>query len=139
MNQRIFNRCVEIAKALRPKYKKGKSHHCSFAIKKGKIVCIGVNDYDCMHPYHKFGKYQNHKGYEDEYKPSKHSEVDLAIKLGEDSWSGLEILNVRIGNDMRVRMSKPCTNCSNIIIKPLRPKKVFYSDNKENVIEMEIK
>lgn len=138
MNQRIFNRCVEIAKALRPKIKKGKAHHCTFAIKKSKIICIGVNDYDKQHPKHKFGRYEDHKGYTSEYQPCLHSEVSLSIKLGEETWKGLEILNIRIGNNDDVRMSKPCCNCSNLIIKPLNPKKFFYSDNNGELIEMKV-
>ena len=137
MNQKILNRCVEFARALKPDVKYGKSHHVSFAIYKSKIICIGQNDYTKLHPHHKYGKYENYaKEYASEYKPCIHSEVSLAIRLGEDNWRDYEIVNVRVGNDGKVRSSKPCLNCENLIIKALKPKRLFYSDDNENFHEL---
>jgi len=138
MNERIFNRCIEVAKALRPNIKSGKAHHCSFAISKSRIICIGVNDYKTQHPYHKFGVYKNNKGYSSGYKACKHSEVDLAIKLGLSNWSGLEIVNIRIGNKGDVRLAKPCCNCKTIIIDAMMPKRMYYSDNDGKSEQLEL-
>jgi deoxycytidylate deaminase len=128
MNIRVFNRCVEMARALKPAIKSGKSHHISAAIYKNKIICVGVNDYRKFHPYYKFGRYEDHKGFATEYRPSLHSEISLICKLGEENLSDFEILNVRIGADDKIRMSCPCFNCARVL-QSLGPKRVYFSND----------
>lgn len=130
MNQRILNRCVEVARALKPKVIEGGTRfHASFAIKKSAIAAIGVNDYNKLHPYHKFGKYKNYKGFETEYVASIHSECALAVKMGVTDWSDFEIVNIRVGSKGNIMMSAACANCAKSIIAPLNPRRVYYSTN----------
>lgn len=130
-------RCYEVAKALTPANKLGKSHHCSMAIRKSKIVAIGVNDYCKLHPTHRFGKYSDAR-FETEYRPSLHSEVNLVARLGEENWSDYEVVNVRISSMGNLSMAKPCANCERLIIRPFAPKRLFYSDNEGKFQQMEL-
>lgn len=127
MNQRLFNRCVEISKALKPAKATGRAFHTTFAIKKGKIVCIGWNDYNKMHRSHKFGVYNNHKNLPNEYKASIHSEIACLIRLGEENLSDFDIVNIRIDNNNNIAHSKPCPNCQKVLSDVL-PKNVYYSN-----------
>lgn len=127
MNQRIYNRAIEMAQALQPSDFPEKSYHLSFGIKKSRIVCVGQNSYKKIHPYHKWGKYSNTKNLPGEYKPSLHSEIDLCISLGIKDLSDYEILNIRLNKRGKPIMARCCDNCTNVLLN-LEPKRVFYSD-----------
>jgi len=138
MNQRIFNRCVEIAKALKHNKVTGKSFHGSFIVRKSRIICIATNNYNKAHNDKKFGRYDNWKGYETEYKPCVHSELAVIVKYGETDLSDCEFVNVRVDNNGNANMSKACPNCFRLIASlggP--PKKLFYSDGEGNMIQDE--
>lgn len=129
MNSTILNRLSDVAKAMKPLDHGGKSFHTSFAVRRGKVICIGVNDYRKAHPYHRFGEYRNVKDiYKDPYRACLHAEVNLAIRLGLDTWKDLEIVNIRVGAETKLLNAKPCANCDRLIIQPLNPKRLFYSD-----------
>ena len=59
VNQRIYKRCLEVAKAMKPRVQNGKSYHVCYLIRKGKVICIGTNDYTKTHNVKRFGKYEN--------------------------------------------------------------------------------
>lgn len=125
---------MEISRALKPKVQSGKSHHSSFLIRKGKIVCIGNNDYTKMHNVKRFGVYENWKGFESEYRPCIHSEIKILIRYGEDDLSDCEMLNVRVDNTNNINMSKACPNCFRILSSlEGPPRKLFYSDSEGNL------
>jgi len=128
MNCRTFNRLVEISKALKPLKSSGRAFHVTGAVKKGRIVCIGINNYHRHHKSHVYGRYYNYK-FTNEYRASLHSEISLLTKLGEEDLSDYEICNVRIGNDGKIRMSKPCKNCLRVLTEQFTPKNVFYSND----------
>jgi deoxycytidylate deaminase len=138
MNIRLYNRAVEIAKALKPRAQNGKSFHITCAIVKSRIVCVGVNSYTKMHPYHRFGKYHSHHSeYKDEYRPSLHSEVSMIVKLGEEDLSCYDILNIRINNNGNVSNSNFCPNCFRTITN-LNPKSLWYSGANGELLQREI-
>lgn len=138
MNQRIFNRCIETAKALRPKVQSGKAFHCSYLIKKGRIICIATNNYRKAHNYKRFGAYSNWKGFETEYKPCLHGEAAILIKYGETDLSDCEFLNIRVDNNSNPNMAKPCPNCFRLLSSlDGPPKKLFYSDSDGNIVQDE--
>jgi hypothetical protein len=134
MNIKIYNRAVEMAKALMPNNIDGKSYHCSFAVRKSRIVCVGQNSYTKLHPYHKWGKYKNHKNLPGEYRPNLHSECSLAIRLGEEDLSDYTILNIRINRRGQPVMSDFCPNCFRLL-RDLNARKLFYSDQEGNLQE----
>jgi hypothetical protein len=128
MNLRIYNRCIEVSKALKPsKESGGKSYHTTFAIRKSKIVCIGFNNYQKKHNSNRFGVYKNHRNLPGEYNPSLHSEISMCIKLGQEDLSDYEILNIRIDNNNNPVMSQACPNCRRIL-QDLNPKRVYHSN-----------
>jgi deoxycytidylate deaminase len=130
VNAKLGKRLIEISKALKPQKATGSKFHCSFAIRQNKIACIGWNDYNKPHCEKRFGKYENHKGFETEYRASRHAESHLLIRLGEENLDGYEIVNVRISNNNEPIMSRPCINCARMFLSLDRPpRKVFYSDN----------
>jgi hypothetical protein len=134
MNQRIYNRCLEAAKALKPKVQSGKSFHASFLIRKSKIICIATNNYNKAHNHNRFGRYDNWKGFESEYRPCIHSEVQILIRNGETDISDCELLNIRVDNNKNANMSKCCPNCARLLLQiDGPPKKVFYSDGEGNL------
>jgi hypothetical protein len=127
MNQRIFNRIIEAARALKPRVQSGKSHHVSALVYKSKIVCLATNDYRKMHNEKKFGKYQNWKGFNGEYRPCIHSEIKIITKWGEEDLSDHEFVNVRIDNKGNPNIARACPNCARVLFG-FSPKRVFYSD-----------
>lgn len=127
-----------MARVLKPRVKIGKSHHCSFAVYKSRVICVGVNDYTKSHRHHRFGHYRDYKGFTTPYEASMHSEAALAIRLGEESWEDYEIVNIRVGNNDDIRMACPCANCVNMLIKPLGPKRVFYSTDANDFQELDL-
>jgi deoxycytidylate deaminase len=138
MNQRILNRVTEVAMAMRPSnIPKDERFHLSFAIRKGRIIKIGKNDYKKSHNRNKFGAYEPFKkDTVNPYIPCLHAEVNCAIRLGMDSWDGIEIVNVRLNNKGQLRISKPCFNCQKHVIDYLQPKSVFYSTDEGTFVQL---
>jgi len=128
MNQRIYQRAVEISQALRPNNAR-LFFHTSFAVRKSRIVCIAVNNFSKLHNENRFGKYVNTRGYKEEYVPFTHSECSLISKLGEEDISDYEFLNIRITFDGKANMARPCFNCARVLASFGGPKKMFYSDS----------
>ena len=126
MNRRIYNRALEICRALKPQAQTGSKFHVSFLVKKSRITCIGVNNYNRVHLAHRFGEYSSFKFPGSQYRPSLHSECSLAIRAGLESWEGFEMLNIRIDNNGEAANSKPCANCAKVVAA-LHPKRAFYS------------
>lgn len=125
MNQKLVDRYIEVARALRPKRQNGRSFHITCIFDKRKLLSIGVNDYTKDHPRHKYGVYLPTKpGFN--YTSGIHSECRAIEKLVNTSYSKLKVLNIRIDNNGEVNLSKPCLNCEKLI-KKLGFKRVFYT------------
>lgn len=138
MNQKTYNRLVEIARALKPKAQTGYSFHISALFRKGKILSIGVNNYNRQHLAHRFGEYYPTKfTASSTYRASLHSECSLAIRAGLEDWCGCEMVNIRIDNNGNPANSKPCLNCARVV-KALAPKRVFFSVAENLFEEMEM-
>lgn len=129
MNDRTFNRLIEISKALKPKRSTGRAFHTTFAVRNRRIIKIGINDYNKIHPAYKYGEYYSYKEFGSVYRPSIHSEIKMLIRLGEEDLSQYEIVNVRINNNNVPAMSAPCPNCARVL-KALNPKAIYYSTDK---------
>lgn len=128
---------MEISRALKPQKETGKAFHTCIAIRKGKIACIGWNNYGKLHNFYRYGQFENWKGLPGEYKPSLHAECSLCIRMGAENLSDYEILNIRIGNRNQIALSQPCLNCQRIL-RAVYPKKVFYSTNDEKYCELSL-
>ena len=128
MNQRIGEKLIELARAMKPRKATGQYFHISSLIRKNRIICVGWNDYTRYHPSYKFGNYENYKGFTNAYKPSIHSEISSIIRFGEEDLSEMTLVNIRIGNMNQVALSKPCFNCQRVL-KQLNIKRIYYSNN----------
>ena len=91
-------------------------------------MAIGWNDYRVFHNEVKWGKYLNVKNLPGTYSASRHSELHLATKLGEDDWSRYEIYNIRVNNCNEIALSKPCANCFKIV-RSMTPKRMYFSND----------
>lgn len=129
MNVKLGQRLIEIAKALKTSKNTGKRFHVSFALLKNNIMGIGWNDYTKSHSVKRFGAYKNHKGYPNEYVPSRHSETHLVIRLGEECLKDYEIVNVRINDHGSPVMAAPCKNCLESVLIPYQAKRIFYTNS----------
>jgi deoxycytidylate deaminase len=122
------NRIIEMARALMPKQLvSDHNFHCTFILEKNKIVKIGVNNYNKLHSYHKFGYYYPTK--RDNCKPYQaglHSEVAAIIRLGEEDCSDYIFVNIRLGVNGELRMAKPCSNCQRVL-NGVGFKRLYYS------------
>ena len=139
MNQRILDRITEISLAIKPmEIIKDEQFHLSFAVRKSRIIQIGQNNYKKRHNSNKFGIYKPFKtaAPKTTYIPCTHSELNLATRLGLETWEGLEIVNVRLNNQGELRLAKPCCNCYNNIINVLSPKRVFYSTSEGTFVQL---
>jgi len=106
----------------------GKSFHTSFAILKNRIVCVGWNCYNSPHNQYRFGVYKK-EHLPGKYTPCRHSECHLHEKLDKLSWKDYEILNIRMNQNGEPRLAMPCENCLDKVIVPMRPKRMYFTDN----------
>jgi deoxycytidylate deaminase len=138
VNKKTFERAVEMAKAIKPTKKTGKSFHVSIIYRKNRMICVGYNDYNRPHNEKRFGKYINHKGYESEYKPCIHSEISSIIRHGEENLNKYDMLNIRIGNEDQVLLSRPCPNCLRVCTE-INLDNIFYSTDENNYEQISLK
>lgn len=127
MDKRL-EKCIEIAASLRPHKQNGRSFHATFIFDKKRLISIGTNDYSKCHPYHKMGKYYGYKRNPEHYQPCLHSEISALLRLGEEDCSRYTFVNVRIDNNNKTTIAKPCLNCQRIL-DGVGYKAIFYSDS----------
>lgn len=130
MDEKI-KKCIEITKCLKKDKSTGHSFHTTFIFDKGKLLSIGFNNYNKLHRSTKFGKYKGTKANPDQYIAGLHSEIDSIIKLGRIDCSRLTFINIRIDNNERPNMSKPCENCFRVL-QGLGFKQIYYLDSLGN-------
>ena len=123
--QAKINKCIEITKCIKKDKESGRSFHATFIFDKGKLLSIGFNNYNKLHRSTKFGKYKGTKANPDQYIAGLHSEIDSIIKLGRTDCSRLTFINIRIDNNERPNMSKPCENCFRVL-QGLGFKQIYY-------------
>jgi|LakMenE18May11ns_1017448.scaffolds.fasta_scaffold9956071_2 hypothetical protein len=122
-----FKRLEEITRALKPTKQTGKCFHTTFAFKGNKMLAIGYNNYNKLHPHHKFGVYEPTKDLNSNYTAGIHSEISCLIKLGVEDCSDITFVNVRIDNNDKPAISKPCANCE-CILEQVGNRKVWFFD-----------
>ena len=134
MNKRL-EKCIEISLGLRPSKQTGRSFHTTFIFDKNRILSIGTNDYNKQHPYHKMGEYRGFKSNPEHYRPCLHSEISALLRLGEEDCSRYVFVNVRIDNNNKISMAKPCQNCQKIL-DGVGYKKIIYSTSEKGFEEI---
>ena len=116
MNRKVLNKVVDISYNLLD-LPNGRSRHFSFLVKRNNIVSMGWNKilkthpiaFRYEHPYHKI-----------------HSELDCILNTKEENLSKLVMINVRIDMHNRLRISKPCNPCQNML-RDYGIKNVYFS------------
>lgn len=107
---------IRIAKAMKESNQTGKNFHCTFVVKKRKLLIIGVNNYNKVIDSKRFGIYKSDKPDDlNLYKAGLHSELDAIIRLGKIDCNQLDFYNIRINNSNEIASSKPCKNCQRVL------------------------
>lgn len=134
---RRAERLIEIARALKGEKQTGRYFHCTFILKKRKIISIGINDYIRVHPEWKYGPYYPSRASDTSiYHPGIHSEIDAIERLNTDTdTSSLEFWNIHICNNGDIGCSKPCFNCSRVL-NELGYKRLYYFDESGDLQQM---
>lgn len=127
-----FKRLEEITKALKPTKQTGKCFHTTFAFKGNKMLAIGYNNYNKLHPHHKFGVYEPTKDINSNYTAGIHSEISCLIKLGIEDCDDVTFVNIRIDNNDKPAISKPCANCE-CILDQIGHKKIWFFDGEKYI------
>ena len=133
-----MHRYVNLAKAMFRKgaTSNGRTFNVTFAVKKSKIIAIGINDYDRhMVGYCKSLKTVYRRFGEPSYKPSLHSEMSSLLKIGMDDCSDISFYNVRLNRSCHCCNSQPCSNCFHML-KSVGYKHIYFYDNTMNICEI---
>jgi hypothetical protein len=121
-----IKKCIEIAKCLKKDRQTGRAFHVTFVYNKNKLISIGINNLKKLHRRNMFGAYKGFKDNPEKYIASIHSEIDALIKMGKTDCSKLTFVNVRIDNEDKVKIAKPCQNCMKVL-QGLGFKNIFYT------------
>lgn len=132
-----FKRLEEITRCLKSHNQTGKTFHTTFIYKGNKLLKIGHNSYKKLHREHKFGKYHPTKDDTSRYTAGVHSEMNAIIRLGQTDCSDLTFCNIRIGNNDKPLISKPCGNCRRVL-EQVGFKTLWYYDG-ENYVKEKLK
>lgn len=126
-----MHRYVNLAKAMFRKgaTSNGRTFNVTFAVKKSKIIAIGLNDYDRqMVGYNRKLKATFKKFGESTYVSNCHAEMSSLLKLGLDDCSDLDFYNVRLNRGCHCCNSQPCSNCLHML-KNVGYKHIYFYDN----------
>ena len=123
-----FRRLEDITRALKPLNQTGKSFHTTFVYKGPKLLSVGINNYSKSHKHIKYGEYKSTRGGNKNYKPCLHSEIDALLKLKSESVADLIWINIRIMNNDKLGISKPCKNCYRVLNEQIGFKKFWFYD-----------
>lgn len=133
-----MHRFVNLSKALfnRSACSNGRTFHCCFAVKKGKVLAIGINDYKRkLDGYNRRFKTTVKFYGEDSYHLSLHAEISALLKLGLEDCTGIEFYNVRLNKGCHCCHSAPCDNCIRML-KIVNAKRLYYYDQDLNICEL---
>lgn len=133
-----MHRYVNLAKAMFRKgaTSNGRTFNMTFAVKKSKIIAVGLNDYDRqMIGYNRKLKATYKTFGESSYVPCLHSEMSALLKLGLDDCSDIAFYNVRLNRTCHCCNSQPCSNCLRML-RSIGYKHIYFYDNDMNICEI---
>lgn len=123
----MFDKYIEITKALMFDNFTAKTFHTTFILKKNRIQKIGINA-DKTHPANLKYDYCGKDGKDIRAMVGVHSELSAILKYGKDDCSDCVFINVRIDKNGNVTMAKPCRGCQDML-KQIKYKKLYYTNN----------
>lgn len=126
MKQSVINKAINIAKSLYPTNRENKNSHIAFLIKSNIIYKIGTNKRR-THP--EIFKHPYHDGY-----VGIHAELDCVLKLDKEDLSDYNILVLRIDNNGKLNMSKPCNGCQSLL-NQFNINQIWYSDPNGQIVK----
>lgn len=113
-------RIIDVATgAINNKPRIDKFNHASLICHKGKILSVGLND-----------QYKTHTKADKEW-PFIHSELQTILQFKRKTRIDLadcSLYNVRIGKSGRILLSRPCSECTKLILAA-QFKNVYYTNN----------
>jgi hypothetical protein len=122
----LFNKYVDITKALMSEGFNTKTFHTTFIVKKNKIQKIGINT-NKTHPKNLKYAYYSSKGDDLRDMVGIHSELSAILKYGKEDCSDCIFINIRIDKNGNATMSKPCRGCQDLL-KQVGYKKLYYTN-----------
>jgi len=133
MNKKLLT-LIDLARIYRPEKQTGQHFILAGAFKKNRLVGLGFNNYNKLHPYHKFGHYKPTRDSNANYKPSLHAECHLLSRLKHDP-SEITFAIARINNKDEVALARPCQNCE-ALFKRTGFRRIIYSisESEEGII-----
>ena len=126
MKKGVLNKAIEIAHSFCPANREIRTSHIAFLIKSNIIEKIGVNK-KRTHPETKNHPY--HEGV-----VGIHAELDCLLKMDKEDLSGYNMLVIRVDNNGKLNMSKPCQGCQSLL-EQFNIKEVWYSDFKGQIVK----
>jgi deoxycytidylate deaminase len=126
VKQGVLNKAKQIAHSLCPTNREIRTSHIAFLIKSNIIEKIGTNK-KRTHPETKNHPY--HEGV-----VGIHAELDCLLKMDKEDLSGYNMLVIRVDNNGKLNMSKPCQGCQSLL-EQFNIKEVWYSDFKGQIVK----
>ena len=123
-----FDRLVEISRALKDEKQTGKQFHVTFAMRRNRIVKIGLNDYHKTHPC--TINYVSRFGNNQSYIASLHSESATYEWLRKNDFdpTDLTFVNIRIAPSNNISLAAPCPNCFKYFLAKYGFRRFYYSN-----------
>ena len=128
----MFERYVEITKALMAEHFTARTFHTTFILRKNRLQKIGINN-GKTHPENLKYKYFSKDGTDIRSFVGVHSELSAILKYGEEDCSDCVFVNIRIDKNGNLTISKPCAGCQDLL-NQVGYKKVYYSNEKGEFI-----
>lgn len=125
INNKLYNRLINIAKSLCPIYKCHRCFHVAFLLKHNKIYKIGWNQIK-THPLLKLYPY---------YSIGIHAELNVIMKANKDDLSDYTLIVIRLNRNNKILYSKPCSACQNVM-KQFNLYNCYYSDYNGHLIKL---
>lgn len=122
----MFEKYIEITKALMADNFTAKTFHTTFILKKQRIQKIGINT-DKTHPLNLRYQYMGKDGTDIRRFVGVHSELSAILKYGKEDCSDCVFVNVRIDRNGKTAISKPCVGCQDLL-QQVGFKRLYFSN-----------
>lgn len=123
----MFEKFVEITKALMEENFTARTFHTTFIVKKNRIQKIGINS-GKTHPANLRYKYLGREGKDIRSMVGIHSELSAIMKYGKEDCSDCIFVNIRIDKNKNPTIAKPCRGCQDLL-NQVGYKRLYYTNN----------
>ncbi len=130
MSPKLFDKSIELARALYQKDFELRTQHFSFIFYKNRIITVGQNN-NKTNPINKKNPKFNREGFDITDQKKTCSELTALRELKNKTniaFNKVKMVNVRIGQKGIIMNSRPCFSCSSLL-KHFGPKEIYYTNN----------